>query len=119
MALKMIVGVREDPQFGPFILAGFGGVTAEVIRDVAIRMLPIDEDIAREMIASLRGAPLLGNFRGRPSRDVAALVRSIVGLSQLFIDHRPWISELEINPLTILAEGDGVRGVDVRLVPRS
>jgi len=117
--VEMIVGVREDPQFGPFILAGFGGVTAEVIRDVAIRMLPIDEDIAHEMIASLRGAPLLRNFRGRPSRDVAALVRSIVGLSQLFIDHRPWISELEINPLTILAEGDGVRGVDVRLVPRS
>ena len=114
--LEMIVGVREDPQFGPCMLVGLGGVMVEVMRDVAIRLLPIDEDTARDMIRTLRGAPLLDRFRGRPARDTDAVVRAMVGLSRLFIDHRPWLTDLEINPLIVLAEGEGVRAVDVRVV---
>ncbi len=117
--LEMILGVREDPQFGPFMLVGFGGVLVEVMRDVAIRLLPIDETTAREMLASLRGAPLLGAFRGRPARDVDAVVRAMTGLSRLFADRREQLSDLEINPLIVLAKGDGVRAVDVRLVRRN
>jgi len=116
--VEMILGVREDPQFGPFMLVGFGGVTAEVMRDVAIRLLPVDEDMAREMIGSLRGAALLKSFRGRAARDTDAVVRAIVGLSRLFADHRPWLSDLEINPLIVLGEGEGVRAVDVRVIRR-
>ena len=116
--VEMILGVREDPQFGPFMLAGFGGVRAEVMRDAAIRLLPVDEDMAREMIGWLRGAPLLKNFRGRAARDTDAVVRAITGLSLLFADHRPWLSDLEINPLIVLGEGEGVRAVDVRTVRR-
>jgi acyl-CoA synthetase (NDP forming) len=112
--LEIILGVREDPQFGPFMLIGLGGVQVEVLRDVAIRLLPIDETTAREMIDSLRGASLFGPFRGRPARDIDALVRAMTGLSRLFIDHRDWLSELEINPLMVLVAGDGVRAVDVR-----
>jgi acetate---CoA ligase (ADP-forming) len=117
--LEMILGVREDPQFGPFMLVGFGGVMVEVMRDVAIRLLPIDEDIARDMLRSLRGAALLGAFRGRPPRDMQAVVRAMTGLSRLFADHRPWLSDLEINPLIVLAENQGARAVDVRLVRRT
>jgi acyl-CoA synthetase (NDP forming) len=116
--VEMILGVREDPQFGPFILIGFGGVMAEVMRDVAIRLLPVDEDTAREMIFSLRGVPLLKEFRGRPPRDIEAVVKAAVGMSKLFADHRPWLSDIEINPLIVLGEGQGARAVDVRVVPR-
>jgi acetate---CoA ligase (ADP-forming) len=116
--LEMIVGVREDPQFGPFMLVGLGGVLVEVMRDVAIRLLPVDEDAARDMIRSLRGAPLLDRFRGRPARDTDAVVRAIAGLSRLFLEHRPWLCDLEINPLMVLAKGEGVRAVDIRLVRR-
>jgi len=116
--LEMIVGVREDPQFGPFMLVGLGGVMVEVMRDVAIRLLPIDEATARDMIQSLRGASMLDGFRGRSVRDVDAVVRAMIGLSRLFIDHRPWLSDLEINPLIVLAKDEGVRAVDVRVVSR-
>jgi acyl-CoA synthetase (NDP forming) len=117
--LEMILGVREDPQFGPFMLIGLGGIMVEVMRDVAIRLLPIDEGAAGDMLRSLRGAPLLGAFRGKPPRDVEAVVRAMTGLSRLFADHRPWLTDLEINPLIVLAEGQGARAVDVRLVRKS
>ena len=116
--LEMILGVREDPQFGPFMLVGLGGVMVEVMRDVAIRLLPVDEDTARDMLRSLRGAALLGAFRGKPPRDTEAMVRAMTGLSRLFADHRAWLSDLEINPLIVLANGQGARAVDVRLVRR-
>ena len=116
--VEMILGVREDPQFGPFMLAGLGGVTVEAMKDVAIRLLPIDEDAARDMLRSLRGAALLGEFRGRPARDTRRLVRAMTGLSRLFLDHRPWLSDLEINPLIVLGKNEGARAVDVRVVRR-
>ena len=114
--LELILGVREDPQFGPFLVAGLGGILVEALNDVAIRLLPVDEDEARRMLGSLRGACLLDRFRGRDARDVDAVVRAMVGLSTLFLSHRAWLSDLEINPLIVLAEGQGVRAVDVRLV---
>ncbi len=116
--LEVILGVREDPQFGPFMLIGLGGIQVEVMRDVAIRLLPIDEEAARDMIASLRGVPLFGQFRGRQPRDIDAVVRAMVGLSNIFIAHRTWLSDLEINPLIVLAADKGVRAVDVRVIGR-
>ena len=117
--LEMIVGVREDPLYGPFMIVGLGGVLVEVLRDVAIRLLPIDEDTARDMLRSLRGHTLLGRFRGREPRDIESVVQAMVGLSRIFIDQRDWLSDIEINPLIVLAEGEGVRAVDVRTVKRS
>jgi acetyltransferase len=114
--VEMIVGVREDPQFGPLMLVGFGGVTVEALHDVALRLLPVDEHVARDMIRSLRCAALLGAFRGRSARDVDAVIRAMVGLSRLFLDHRPWLSDIEVNPLIVGAVGEGVRAVDVRVV---
>ena len=117
--VEIILGVREDPQFGPFMLVGLGGVMVVAMNDVALRMLPVDEDTARDMLRSLRGAPLLAEFRGRPARDTDAIVRAMVGLSQLFLDHRPWLSDLEINPLIVLGTNEGARAVDVRAVRRN
>ncbi len=117
--LEMIVGVREDPMFGPFMVVGLGGVLVEVLCDIAIRLLPIDENSARDMLRSLRSAPLLDRFRGRAPRDTESVVRAMVGLSRLFIDHRGWLSDIEINPMIVLADGEGVRAVDVRIVKRS
>ncbi|MBI2317928.1 MAG: acetate--CoA ligase family protein, partial [Betaproteobacteria bacterium] len=116
--LEMIIGVRADPQFGPFMIVGVGGVFVEALNDVAIRLLPVDESTAREMLSSLRAKALLGAFRGKPARDVGAVARAVAGLSALFLDHRPWLSDLEVNPLIVMAEGEGVRAVDVRAVPR-
>jgi acyl-CoA synthetase (NDP forming) len=116
--LEIILGVREDPQFGPYMLVGLGGVQVEVMRDFAIRLLPIDEEIAREMIASLRGAPLFESFRGRPKRDVAAVVRAMTGLSRMFLTHKTALSEIELNPLMVFAAGHGVSAVDVRVARR-
>ena len=70
------------------------------------------------MIRSLRGSVLLEEFRGRAARDIDGVVHAMTGLSRLFIDHRPWLSDLEINPLIVLAKDEGVRAVDVRLVRR-
>jgi acetate---CoA ligase (ADP-forming) len=85
---------------------------------VAIRLLPVDEAMAGDMLRSLKSAPLFGAFRGRPARDAAAAARAMAGLSRLFLDHRPLLADLEINPLTVLAAGEGVRAVDVRVVRR-
>lgn len=116
--LELIIGVRADPQFGPFMIVGIGGVFVEALNDLVVRLLPVDEEIAREMLQSLRGKSLLGRFRGKPPRDAAAVARAVAGLSRLFLDHREWLSDLEVNPLIALAEGEGVRAVDVRAVPR-
>jgi acyl-CoA synthetase (NDP forming) len=116
--LEIILGVREDPQFGPYMLVGLGGVQVEVTRDFAIRLLPIDEEIAREMIASLHGAALFESFRGRPKRDVAAVVRAMTGLSRMFLAHKTALSEIELNPLMVFAAGHGVGAVDVRVARR-
>jgi succinyl-CoA synthetase beta subunit len=70
------------------------------------------------MLASLRGASVLGAFRGRPQSDVDAVVEAMTGLSRLFLDHRVFLSDLEINPLIVLGTGEGVRAVDVRMVRR-
>lgn len=116
--VEVILGVREDPQFGPFMVVGLGGVLVEAMRDVAFRMLPVDEADARAMLGELRGKAILGAFRGAPPRDVEALVAAICGLSAIFLDHRHRLADLEVNPLIVGAAGEGVRAVDVRPVLR-
>jgi acyl-CoA synthetase (NDP forming) len=116
--LEVIIGCREDAQFGPIMIAGLGGVLVEAMRDVSLRMLPITEGDARAMLESLRGKALLGAFRGTPARDVDALVRAMCGLSDIFLAHRNHLADLEVNPLIVLAEGAGVRAVDVRPVAK-
>ena len=114
--VELLAGVREDPQYGPVMVVGLGGVLVEALGDVALRLLPVDAAEARDMLDSLRARAVLAEFRGRPARDIGAICRAIAGLSRFYLDHRTWLTDLEINPLVALA--DGVRAVDVRMVER-
>jgi len=115
---EVILGIKNDEQFGPFMLVGFGGILVEAIRDVSLRMLPVSENDAHEMLAELRSKVLLGSFRGSKERDIEALVRAICGLSEIFTAYRQFFADLEVNPLIIGAKGEGVWAVDVRPVWR-
>ena len=88
------------------------------MKDVSLRLAPINEVDAKEMLSELRGAKALEGFRGQAPRDVDALAKSIVALADFFVDHRTWLSEIEVNPVIVLEEGKGVRAVDVRPVRR-
>ena len=112
---EVLLGARTDPQYGPFLMVGLGGILVEVLKDVAIRLLPVDEGEARRMLQELRGFKVLQGVRGQGSRDVDALVKAMVGLSDIFAAHRNHLTDLEINPLMVRAQGHGVAAVDVRL----
>lgn len=118
MGTEVILGARTDPQFGPFIMVGLGGIFVEVLKDFSLRLLPVDEKEALDMLRELKGCRLLEGVRGKPPRDVAALVRAIIGLSDLFVTYRSFLSDLEVNPLIVRAEGSGVAAVDVRMIKK-
>ena len=105
---EVIVGVSYDAQLGPVLLFGMGGVLVEVMRDVALRVCPISRLDAEEMVAQVRGSRLLHGFRGRPKADVEALVDTLVRVSDLAVHLEGVIEELDINPLAVLPEGQGV-----------
>jgi acyl-CoA synthetase (NDP forming) len=112
---EVLLGARTDPQYGPFLMVGLGGILVEVLKDVAIRLLPVDEGEARRMLQELRGFKVLQGVRGQGPRDVDALVKAMLGLSDIFAAHRNHLTDLEINPLMVRAQGRGVAAVDVRL----
>jgi succinyl-CoA synthetase beta subunit len=95
---------------------GLGGIFVEAFDDLALRLLPVTPDDVRAMLASLRGSRLLDAFRGGPARDVEAVVKSVVALGDAFLAAGSDLIDLEINPLTVLEVGRGVRAVDVRAV---
>jgi acetyltransferase len=113
---EILLGARTDPQYGPFLMVGLGGIFVEILNDVAIRLLPVDEREARAMLQELRGYKALQGVRGQPPRDIDALVRAMVGLSDIFTAHRNHLSDFEINPLMVRARGGGVAAVDVRVI---
>src|SRR4029077_18819715 len=101
---EVLLGARADPQYGPFLMVGLGGILVEVLKDVAIRLLPVDEREARAMLQELRGYKILKGVRGQPPRDIDALVRAMVGLSDIFAAQRNHLSDLEINPIMVRAQ---------------
>ena len=109
---ETILGMNRDPQFGPLLLFGLGGIFVEVLEDNTVRVAPVSEPEAREMLEDIDSAPLLRGARGRPPVDEDALVETVQRLSQLVTDF-PAIVELDINPL--VATPDGVQAVDLRL----
>jgi acetyltransferase len=113
---EVLIGARTDPQYGPFLMVGLGGIFVEVLKDVSIRLLPIDEREAREMLTELRGYKVLEGVRGQKPRDVDALVKAMVRLSEIFAAHRNHLSDMEINPIMVREQGQGAVAVDVRLV---
>jgi acetyltransferase len=113
---EVILGARTDPLYGPMLVVGAGGILVELVKDIALRLLPVTAEEARAMLGELKVAKLLAGFRGRPPGDVDALVEAICGLSDFYLDYRHLLTDLEINPLIVHAKGEGVRAVDVRLV---
>lgn len=115
---EIILGLKVDPDLGPFVLVGLGGITTELMKDVSIRPAPVDIGTARDMIDGLRGKALLQGFRGEAPRDVEALADSIVALSAFGAAQRSWLGEADLNPLMVLEDGKGVRAVDILLIGR-
>ena len=111
---EMIIGGRNDPEFGPVILCGSGGIFVEVYNDVAVRVAPIDEEMAREMISELKGAVILKGFRGRKPYDVEGFVQALVNISRLLTEH-PEIKSLDINPFILHQEENGGIVVDIKI----
>ncbi len=111
---EVILGMTRDPQFGPLLMFGLGGIYVEVLKDVAFRVAPIGPDEANAMIREIRSFPLLGGVRGEKPSDLAAIVDALGRLSQLCLDF-PEILELDINPLLVKPEGGGGVAIDARL----
>lgn len=109
--VELIVGGRNDPVFGPVVVAGLGGVLAEALQDVTTRLAPVEADEALAMLGELRGAALLGPFRGRAAVDLAAAAEVIARVSRLLVE-LPEVRELDLNPVLVGAEGDGCVAVD-------
>lgn len=114
--VELIVGLRRDPVFGPVMMVGLGGIMAEVYRDRALELPPLNERLARRMLDSLRCRPLLTGYRGRPTVDIDRLVEILMRFSYLAAD-RPEIAEAEINPLLITPERVVALDARVRLAP--
>ncbi len=111
--VEVIVGISKDPQFGPVIMFGLGGILVEVLKDVSFRIVPVTERDAREMIREIKGYPILEGYRGQKPASIPALEKLIVKVSQ-FIEKNPQIKELDLNP--IFAYPDKAVAVDARII---
>ncbi len=114
-AREVILGFSRDPQFGPLLMFGLGGIYVEVLRDVAFRLAPINVEEAREMLREIRSYALLRGVRGEEETDLAALVEALVALGRLAADF-PELVEGEINPFMVRRRGEGAVAVDARLL---
>ncbi len=110
---EVIVGMTTDPQFGPVMMFGLGGVMVEVMKDVAFRVVPLSDRDARQMITDIKGKAILDGVRGQPPADVSALANTILKVSE-FVAAHPEVKELDLNP--VLAYEDGAVAVDARIV---
>jgi len=114
--VEVIVGARHDSVFGPVVLAGLGGILAELLGDSAVRLAPVSPDVAHEMLRELRGYRLLAGYRGRPAVDLAALAALVATVSRVACDLP--VGELDLNPVLVRAGAPGAIAVDRRLVLR-
>jgi acyl-CoA synthetase (NDP forming) len=115
--VEAIVGMTQDPSFGPVLMFGLGGVYVELLRDVTFNVAPVTDKDVREMLTSVRGAKLLEGWRGAPAVDRAALEDAILRLSQL-VGEVPELAELDLNPLKVLPGARGCVVVDARIAVR-
>ena len=111
--IQVIVGMNKDPQFGPVLMFGLGGILVELLKDVSFRIVPVTKRDATEMISEIKGYPLLEGYRGQEPANIDALQDIIVRVSQ-FVERTPEIKELDLNP--IFAYRDKAVSVDARIV---
>ena len=113
--VELIVGVRQDPRFGPVAMVGLGGIYTAVIPDVGTALAPVSARTAERLLRSLRGAALLSGARGRPEVDIGAAADAIACITQMAAAH-PELMDVEVNPLLVLTSG--VLALDARVLPR-
>lgn len=111
--IEVIVGAIKDPQFGPSIMFGLGGIFVEVLKDVTFRIAPVSEDEAAEMIGEVKAYPLLKGYRNTPPGDLKAIKTILLNTSRLIMDH-PEIRELDLNPIMVYEKG--AKTVDARII---
>jgi acetyl coenzyme A synthetase (ADP forming)-like protein len=114
--VETIVGLTQDPSFGPLVLFGLGGVTAELLADRALRTVPITDEDAHRLVRSLRGSPLLFGYRGRPAVDVTALEDLVLRVGRL-ADELPEVSEMDLNPVVVSETGAVAVDLKIRCAP--
>ncbi|MCK9245482.1 MAG: acetate--CoA ligase family protein [Anaerolineaceae bacterium] len=113
--VEVIVGMRRDVTFGPLVMFGMGGTMVELIKDIQFRAAPLSQDDIKSMVAETMAGKLLNGFRGAPTGDFHSLYKVIAQLSHLAMAH-PEIQEIEINPLIVYPEGEGVLAIDSRMI---
>ncbi|OGP55798.1 MAG: hypothetical protein A2Y65_01745 [Deltaproteobacteria bacterium RBG_13_52_11] len=114
---EVIVGVTQDPSFGPLIMFGVGGVYAELLKDVAVKLHPLTDVDAQELVSSIKMAKLFEGFRGAPPSDTQAIEDLLLRLSAL-VEDIPEIAELDLNPVKVMGQGEGYWVVDARIMVR-
>ncbi|WDP89475.1 MAG: acetate--CoA ligase family protein [Desulfobacter sp.] len=112
MGKEVILGITKDPVFGHAVMFGLGGIFVEVYKDVAFRLSPMGRNVARRMVKSIKGYPILKGVRGEAPSDIEAIEKNIVSLKAM-VDHHPMIKELDINPLFVHEEGKGTTVADI------
>ena len=111
---EVLIGMSEDPTFGPIIAFGMGGIYVELLKDVAFRIHPITDLDIKDMMAELKSAPLLDGYRGEPAGDIEAVETALLRVGALIEDHVE-IAEMDLNPVKVLEPGQGLRTVDARI----
>jgi acyl-CoA synthetase (NDP forming) len=110
---EVIVGATKDPQFGPTLMFGLGGIFVEILKDVTFRIAPVTEDEAREMISAVKAYPLLKGYRNTPPADIEAIVEILLNTSRLVMEHQE-IKELDLNPIIVYEKG--AKTIDARII---
>jgi acyl-CoA synthetase (NDP forming) len=115
---EVLLGITRDERWGPLLMVGLGGVLVEALGDTALAPVPLDREAALALLGRLKGAKLFGRWRGMPSADTGALADVMVKLSQFAADHADTVAEIDLNPVIVHAEGEGVSIVDALIVKR-
>ncbi len=115
--VEAIIGVTQDPSFGPLVMFGLGGIHVELLRDVAFRVHPLTDRDAHHLVRAVRGYKIFEGLRGAPAADIPALEQALLRVSQM-VDEQPLIAEMDLNPIRVLPQGRGCVVVDARIAVR-
>lgn len=117
--VEVIVGVKKDPQFGPMVIFGLGGIFVEILKDFSMRPVPITKEDAREMLQGIRGYPILKGARGKRGGDEEALADILLRISKFAEDWKEDISEIDLNPIVVFEKGKGASVLDSLIVRKA
>jgi acetyltransferase len=115
---EVMIGMSQDPQFGPTMAFGMGGIFVEVLKDISLRVTPLSKSDAEQMVCEIKGYQILQGVRGKKRSDIEAIVDVLLRVARLAEDWRNTISEIDINPLIVFDEGQGVKALDALVVSK-